>query len=164
MKKVKILETDELTYRGDPVFSPLGDRMIFSSDAREHQTRQLYIYNLNLQQYYQLTDDQMDKDDPIFSPDGKSLAYFTDHNPQGIHDLAVMDWPNGQVRFPVAAGAFKWIHGPFWLADGKSILIHGVAAEDEHAALWVLHLDDGSLERIELPGVPAYAHGTMDDT
>ena len=143
-----------------PCIDPAGKCVVFVSDRSGSMN--LWSVETETGRLNQVTrHDGLDYR-PIFSPAGRSLAYFTDHNPQGIHDLAVLDWPGGEVRFPVRGGSFKYIHGPFWLADGKSLLIHGVAADDDHSALWVLHLDDGSLERIDLPGVPTYGHGTLD--
>jgi len=71
-----LIETDEVSYRGDPVFSPLGDKLVFSSDVLAHNQRQLYIFDLNWRKYYRVTDDDLDKDDPIFSPDGSKIAYI----------------------------------------------------------------------------------------
>jgi len=70
-----LLETDALGYRGDPVFSPRGDRMVFSSDVMSPKLRQLYIYDLDWNKYYPVTHDTLDKDDPVFSPDGSMIAY-----------------------------------------------------------------------------------------
>lgn len=70
-----LIQTDDISYRGDPVYSPLGGKMVFSSDVLERRLRQLYIYDLNWKKYYRITDDDMDKDDPIFSPDGTKIAY-----------------------------------------------------------------------------------------
>lgn len=70
-----LVQTDELTFRGDPVFSPVGNKLIFSSNALDHSIRQLYLYDLDWKKYYRLTEDELDKDDPIFSPDGTRVAY-----------------------------------------------------------------------------------------
>ena len=70
-----LLETDDVSYRGDPVFSPVGDKLVFSSDVIARKLRQLYIYDIQWDRYYRVTDDAQDKDDPIFSPDGSKIAY-----------------------------------------------------------------------------------------
>ncbi len=74
-KVTTLVETDDLTYRGDPVFSPVGNKLVFSSNTLDKLTRQLYVYDLDWKKYYRVTDDEMDKDDPIFSPDGSKIAY-----------------------------------------------------------------------------------------
>ena len=65
---------DSTSYRGDPVFSPLGDKMIFSSNEK-HNTRQLYMLDLQTKKYIKISKDNLDKDDPVFSPDGTMIAY-----------------------------------------------------------------------------------------
>ncbi len=75
MKSRVLIETDELSYRGDPVFSPAGNKIVFCSNTLDRKTRQLYIYDLDWKKYYRITDDALDKDDPIFSPDGTRIAY-----------------------------------------------------------------------------------------
>ncbi len=75
MRSRALIETDELSYRGDPVFSPTGNKIVFCSSTLDRRTRQLYIYDLDWKKYYRITDDALDKDDPIFSPDGTRIAY-----------------------------------------------------------------------------------------
>lgn len=70
-----LIRTDDISYRGDPVFSPRGDKMVFTSDVLDHRLRQLYIYDLSWDKYYPITRDELDKDDPVFSPDGTLIAY-----------------------------------------------------------------------------------------
>ena len=70
-----LITIDKLTYMGDPVFSPDGSNIIFSSNSYNQKTRQLYLYNFEHQQYFRITYDPWDKDDPIFSPDGTMIAY-----------------------------------------------------------------------------------------
>jgi len=60
-KIMTLIENDELTYQGDPVFSPIGNKLVFSSNSLDRHKRQLYIYDLDWQKYYRITDDDMDK-------------------------------------------------------------------------------------------------------
>lgn len=99
---------------------------------------------------------------PIFSPSGDRLAFFSSRSPGGNHELCIMDWPDGEPTFPIPADTFRWVHGPFWLAGGQALLLHAVAAGEEECALWGLHLRDQRIERIELPGIRSYAHGSLD--
>ena len=57
-----------------------------------------------------------------------------------------MDWPNGERRYPIPPGLFRWVHGPFWRADGKSIMIHAGTVGEGGCSLWILRLGDGSVE------------------
>lgn len=95
-KIIPLIDTDELTYRGDPVFSPVGNKLVFSSNTLDHMTRQLYIYDLNWQKYYRITEDDLDKDDPIFSPDGSLIAYVAKW--ENAWNIFVMDADGQHVR------------------------------------------------------------------
>lgn len=158
--KCRVRLTDGPHVDERPCISPDGKCVVFVSDRSGNMN--LWSVSTDTGRLTQVTKHDGLDYRPIFSPDGRHLAFFTTNNPQGIHDLCVMAWPDGELRLPVRPGSFKWIHGPFWLADGKSLLIHGVTAQEENCALWVLDVDDGSVQRIELPGIPAYGHGTID--
>ena len=100
---------------------------------------------------------------PVFSPNGDRLAFFSTNNPSGIQDLCVMDWPNGPRRFPVPPGHFKWIHGPFWLPDGDTLLLHVIALDPaKRSGLWQFALSTRRLEPLILPGINDNAHGSTD--
>jgi hypothetical protein len=143
-----------------PCISPDGECVVFVSDRSGSMN--LWSVSVGTGKLEQMTrHDGMDYR-PVFSPDGSSLAFFTTNNAQGMHDLCIMGWPDGEPDFPLPPGRFTWAHGPFWLADGESLLFHGVPVGESHCAIWVLHLHDRLIERIELPGVPSYAHGSLD--
>lgn len=95
-KLIPLVETDEITYRGDPVFSPAGNKLVFSSNTLDRMTRQLYVYDLNWQKYYRITDDDLDKDDPLFSPDGTLIAYVAKW--ENAWNIFVMDADGQHVR------------------------------------------------------------------
>ena len=101
---------------------------------------------------------------PIFSPTGDRLAYFTTNNPRGVQDLCIMDWPNGPTQFPVPPGHFKWIHGPFWLPDGNSLIFHVIAMDrTKNSGLWQFNLTTKELAPFYLPGINDNAHGSTDE-
>ena len=101
---------------------------------------------------------------PIFSPTGDRLAFFSTNNPDQSRNLCIMNWPDGLVHFPVPRGHFEWVHGPFWLADGQTLLIHAYPlGKPLHCGIWRFRLPDQHLERVIVPGVGDYAHGTIDD-
>jgi Tol biopolymer transport system component len=91
-----IIENDELTYQGDPVFSPAGHKLVFTSNSLEKGKRQLYIYDLDWKKYYRITHDDMDKDDPIFSPDGSKIAYVARW--ENAWNIFIMDADGKHVR------------------------------------------------------------------
>ncbi len=96
MKARSLVEVDEYTFVGDPVFSPRGKKLIFSSNSIQQTTRQLYIYNLDRQNYYRITYDSLYKDDPIFSPDGTMIAYIAKW--ENAWNIFVMDADGANVR------------------------------------------------------------------
>ncbi|MBN1594349.1 PD40 domain-containing protein [candidate division FCPU426 bacterium] len=95
-KAMPLLENDELTYQGDPVFSPAENKLVFSSNCLERLTRQLYVYDFTWHKYYRVTDDEMDKDDPIFSPDGSKIAYVARW--ENAWNIFIMDADGKHVR------------------------------------------------------------------
>ncbi len=143
-----------------PCITPDGRTVVFVSDRSGHQN--LWQVNTATGELKQVTKHAGLDYRPVFSPDGRQLAFFTSNTPRGLHDLCLMQWPGGATSFPVRQGSFRWIHGPFWCADGRTILIHGHAAGDKTYALWLLELASRQVERIELPGIPAYAHGSLN--
>jgi Tol biopolymer transport system component len=143
-----------------PCLSPDGQTAVFVSSRSGRLN--LWCVSLATGELRQVTRHDGFDYRPVFSPDGKRLAFFTTNSPNGIHDLCIMSWPDGAVSYPVRKGAFKWIHGPFWCADGQSLLIHAVAAGENRYALWLLSLSDGRFDRLVLPGLSAYAHGSLN--
>ena len=143
-----------------PCISPDGRTIVFVSD-RSGRTNLWSVDSGGGEPRPVTAHDQMDYR-PVFSPDGKKLAFFSSNNPGRTHALAILDWPaNGPMRFPVPPGIFERTHGPFWLADGRTLLTHSRPPNGDYA-LFVYDLDLGQARRIEIPGFPKYAHGTID--
>ena len=141
-----------------PCISPDGQTVVFVSDRSGHMN--LWSVDVTTGKLRQLfRHDGLDYR-PIFSPTGDRLAFFTTNNPTGARNLCIMDWATGKTQFPICAGNFAWVHGPFWLADGQTLLVH--AGLDNKTGIWRFHLPDQHLERIILPGFSDYAHGTTD--
>ena len=143
-----------------PCISPDGSSVVFVSDRSGFMN--LWSVSTRTGELKPVTRHNGLDYRPIFSPDGDRLAFFTSNSPSGHHDLCVMRWPDGEPTLPLRPGAFKWVHGPFWMEGGKSILLHGEATHEHECALWIVNLQDNRIEKLDLPGVPAYAHGTLD--
>ena len=75
-KSSVFIKADELGYRGDPVYSPAGGKLIFTSDICEYKIRQISVYDLDLNHQYRITKSLADKDDPTVSPDGTEVAFI----------------------------------------------------------------------------------------
>jgi hypothetical protein len=59
-------------------------------------------------------------------------------------------------------GAFAFAHGPFWIPGDEAILFHGAPLPGEPCALWTVRLNDGAIERLNVPALAVCAHGSAD--
>ena len=151
--------TDGLAADDRPCFTRDGKQVVFVSTRSG--ANNLWMVDVATRKIERLTEHDGLDYRPIFSPDGQRLAYFSDQNPNKAHDLFVMDWPEGTIRRPVPGGLFEWVHGPYWLDGGRSILFHAKSLEDRLVKLWMIELSMGKLEPIELSGLRHYSHGSM---
>jgi len=143
-----------------PCITPDGKSVVFVSNRSGHLN--LWSVSMDTGSLKQVTKHNGLDYRPVFSPDGKYLAFFTtSNNKVRRHDLCIMTWPDGEASFPAGPGVFKWIHGPFWLADSKSILIHAGTTKIK-SSLWILDLGDKHTEQLVLPGIPFYGHGSLN--
>ena len=142
-----------------PCFSPDGQHVVFVSDRSGYMN--LWSADTKTGELRQVTDHSGLDYRPVFSPDGKKLAFFSSNNPLHLHDLCIMDWPDGQPRFPITAGQFAWIHAPFWI-DNETILFHAAPLTDANCAIYLFTLKDKKARRVELAGISSYSHGTLD--
>jgi len=142
-----------------PCLSPNGREIVFVSNRSGHLN--LWRLEPETDALTQLTDHKGLDYRPIFSPDGQWLAFFSDDNPQNRHDLCLLELGTGEVYWPVPQGLFKWIHGAFWLPDGDTILFHAKPVNGP-VALWTFRMSSGRIDRLDLPGLPTYAHGSVD--
>ena len=98
---------------------------------------------------------------PVFSPDGGKLAYFTEAA-DGSNQIVISAWPSGEAVPYRQRRPFIWAHGPFWAADGQTMLIHGRVEGTPEPALWAVDLESGAAEPIIVPGFEECGHGTWD--
>jgi TolB protein len=92
----RLIDTDQTSHLGDPVFSPKGRFMLFISSLTPKDMHQIYLYDLELSDYRPLTKDSLDKDDPIFSPDGSMIAYIA--NWRGAWNIFTMNRDGSDVK------------------------------------------------------------------
>ena len=144
-----------------PCISPDGKHVVFVSNRSGGGYLSLWSVFVETGELTPVTTGDCLAYRPIFSPDGRRLAFFTGGTEVSTHKLAIMSWPDGEVSFPLPAGFFKWIHGPFWLQGGSTILVHGIRKSGGKAGLYTVDIEDGQVREIVVPGFSEYAHGSM---
>jgi len=153
--------------RGDfaddrPCISPDGKHVVFVSNRGGGPFLSLWSVAMDTLELRRVTDGSQLAYRPIFSPSGDRLAFFTGTKRLNSHRLAFMNWEDREISHPLPADAFKWVHGPFWLGDGRSILLHGIGKAERKAALWRVDLQSHRITKVTVPGFKVYAHGTVD--
>ncbi len=109
----------------NPVFTPDGDRVIFS--ALQGGLLDLWEYDLRNGERRRLTDDVFAELQPAVSPDGTHVAFTTDRFTTrldtldfGEYRVGILDLSSGDVReLPGYPGARN--SNPQWSPDGKTI-------------------------------------------
>jgi TolB protein len=71
----RLIQSDDLTQCGNPVFNPAGKTLLFTSDVTKRRIQQIYVLDLASGQYSRITHDDISRDDPIYSPDGTLISY-----------------------------------------------------------------------------------------
>jgi TolB protein len=148
-----------------PCINPEGDTVVFVSN-RSGSTS-LWALDLPSGRLEPVTRSSRWDYRPIFSPDGTRIAFFTRKAPLPNPTLCLLDWQNRTESFPLSQEAFEWIHGPFWLSDGKRLLVH--AKKDSVVSLWVVDLEEaaadprsGGIWQLSLRGFRQYGHGSLN--
>ncbi len=145
---------------GRPCVSPDGRTIVFCSNRSGGMN--LWWTDPTGREPVQIT--RGDKKDwrPVFSPDGRYLAYFSDNTESGQRNLAILRWPDGAPRFPVALKPGEWIHGPYWRADGRSVLVHGYLMGSQVTNLYQVELTTGTVTPFPVAGFERSGHGSWD--
>ena len=95
-KSSLLIKSDELSFRGDPVYSPVSNQMVFTSNVLDSKIRQLYIYEIDRDHYYRITKNSLDKDDPAFSPDGTQVAFIASW--ENAWNIFIMDIDGSNLK------------------------------------------------------------------
>ena len=142
-----------------PAVAPDGRSVVFVSNRSGRMN--LWRVNEDGTGLTQLTDGPGPDYRPCVSPDGQQLAYFTS-TPGGSHQVRLRMLQTRQELACDWTERFAWSHGPFWCADGQSLLVHALERGGSTPALWLVHPASGDVRRLETPGLSSASHGTMD--
>ena len=143
-----------------PAVTPDGRAVVFVSN-RSGTGLNLWALDLESGAVRQLTEGSPLDYRPVISPDGQKIAYFTS-NETGKHVLAMISLPQAKPLPLALRQDFAWLHGPWWSADSRHLIAHGLVAGEARPALWRLDSQEGRCRRLTLPGVQESSHGSVD--
>ncbi len=116
----------------DPVITPDGKKLIFSSTQHRH-TSDIYIKDIDSEVVTQLTNDPHDDVMPAVSPDGTKVAFAS--NRGGNWDIYVVPFSGGQaVR--VTSDPADELH-PTWSPDGERLAFCRMGEASNRWELWI---------------------------
>ncbi len=119
--------TDDTALDADPVFSPDGQSIIFTSDRRESGTMDLCAIDLRTGQRQVLESPGESVSLPNFAADGARIAYFVaDSANWHSRTLHILDLRTGQVRS--RAEPFFHPSRASWSPDGKHLVVSALEA------------------------------------
>jgi Tol biopolymer transport system component len=135
--------TDGSTDDVDPVVSPRGDRLVFSSTRSGN--RNLWMAHPDGTLPRPLTSGIPIDERPSFSPDGQQIAFVSDRT--GKRGVWVMASDGGAARWVVNAHVLDTLT---WAPDSRQI-VYATPIGDA-PGLWMTNVEDGSTRRLPTPG------------
>jgi Tol biopolymer transport system component len=108
-------------YQGDldPMVSPTGDRIVFSSSRAGN--RNVWIARADGSDPRPLTSGPSEDDHPVFSPDGQRVAFASDRGgTRGIWVVAADGGPPRKIVDASLVGALTWTFDGRWIVFGAS--------------------------------------------
>ncbi|MBL7189217.1 MAG: PD40 domain-containing protein [Phycisphaerae bacterium] len=143
-----------------PCVSPDGNTLVFVSNRSG--SANLWRMEVSGREPVQVTRHEGTDFKPCISLDGRFLAYHTGEIKGSPHNVAVMRWPDGEPTFPVQLKPGEWLHGPFWTADGRRVLVHGYLMGVSLTRLYLVDVGSGQVELFPVPGFTRWGHGSFD--
>jgi Tol biopolymer transport system component len=136
----------------DPVWSPDGSRLVFSSSRSGNRT--LWSARDDLQQPAPLTSGLAIDERPAYSPDGRQIAFVSDRG--GHRGIWIVSAEGGTPRFIARAEVIDTIS---WSPDGQR-LVYSTPVGDA-PGLMLMAVADGKIARLATPAAatgPAWSH------
>ncbi len=138
--------TDGFSGDIDPVFSPDGSRLVFSSSRAGQRT--LWTARGDLTQLTQLTSGSAIDSRPAVSPDGREVAFVSDRG--GRRGIWLVSAQAGTPRKVVAADVLDTLT---WSPDGRRLVF--AAPVGDAPGLMTVDVASGQVTRVPTPGAAA---------
>jgi len=143
---VRVLTNNEVT-DGDPVFSPDGTKIVFTS-RRDSSTGELYIMNSDGTGVTRLTISPGEDRSASFSPDGSRIAFDSPRSTEGRFDIYTMKVDGTDVRRLTMATGFVDEVRPAWSPDGSKISFSSDRDANEQYEIYEINPDGSSPRRV----------------
>jgi Tol biopolymer transport system component len=141
--------TDDLSYEGQPSWSPDGSRIAFvyvKDEGDGYSNYHIYVMNADGSNWVQITDRNftVNNQDPAWSPDGTKIIFAGDgYEHQGVFSINLQD---NSLTFLGAIGG-----SPKWSPDGTMIITDGLQSSTGFVRIWITVADGSSTKAIEIP-------------
>jgi TolB protein len=145
--------TKELSYEGQPSWSPDGSKIAFvyvKNEGDGYSNYHIYVMNADGSNWVQLTDRNItvNNQNPDWSPDGTKIVFTGDGDGhQGVFCINLED--KSQTFIGVIGGK------PKWSPDGREIITYGYESQTGVVRIWVTNDDGSNSKKIEIP-IDAY--------
>ena len=113
----------------DPVWSPDGKRIAFTSDRKgDFENFEIYVMDADGENEQRLTENRVDDKSPSWSPDGKRIVFYS--NMEGNYEIYAMDADGVKLQNltnnPHSDVSPAWLNSPFSVSPaGKQFMIWG---------------------------------------
>ncbi len=138
----------------DPVWSPDGAKLVFSSSRTGNRT--LWSVRSAMQQPSPITNGIAIDERPAFSPDGQQIAFVSDRG--GRRGIWIVSAEGGTPRFVAAADVVDTLS---WSPDGRR-LVYATPIGDA-PGLMIMTVADGKTTRLPTPAAATGPSWSRDD-
>jgi len=143
---VRVL-TNNQVIDGDPVFSPDGTKIVFTS-RRDSSTGELYIMNSDGTGVTRLTISAGEDRSASFSPDGSRIVFDSPRSTEGRFDIYTMNIDGTDVRRLTTAAAPVDETRPAWSPDGSKISFNSDRDGNEQYEIYEINPDGTNPRRV----------------